>query len=384
MHTRISLPDVRLSAPEWRCDEVDLAPDDWRIDDGGAPLAKARIDADTGFMHLDGIAAAPGVYVYRNADGTTRRELVSADMLQAWASTAGHATLTLGHPPGGRVDSTTAKQHSIGEVRTSSYAPGAGVRVSAIARDEAAIQRIKGGWRALSFGYSVRMDWTPGVHPRFGAYDGVQHRDPANHLASCKAGRGGPTCRVRVDSGDDTTTDTTGAGMTLEQLQAVLIAEGLRADSVSEARASIQTLKADATSRNDAADAATTRADAAEGQLVTARQVLGLNDGVAITAESAREAVNATVKRMDSYRKVAAVKGITLPADADAATLRATIAKGLGADAETLACPIRSDAHIRALGTVTNVGRMTVDPAPNSRGARVDSTPDGGSVVVGI
>lgn len=57
-------------------------------------------------------------------------------------------------------------------------------------------QQINGGKVELSAGYGCKYEFTPGVHPVYGAYDVVQRNIRGNHLASVDEGRMGPQVAV--------------------------------------------------------------------------------------------------------------------------------------------------------------------------------------------
>ena len=171
-----------------------------------------RLDADLstpvegpgGSLFLEGFAARPGIYLYRNEDGSVRRELVPRSRL--WDSNAimslGRAPLTLEHPPEFVTDSNVQK-YAHGDVGEEIVeGPGGFVRVRMAVRTREAKDAISSGKVQLSPGYIAEIDPTPGVDPEFGEYDAVQVSRVYNHLAIVDQARGGADCRVRVDSLD--------------------------------------------------------------------------------------------------------------------------------------------------------------------------------------
>lgn len=159
-----------------------------------------------------GVVARPGIYLYLNADGTTRRELVPRETLaaihkdgSAGALTLARAPVTLQHPPE-MVTADNAAKYVIGDVDGEVAVDDTGLlRVKMAVRQRAAIDAIvNDGVFELSPGYWVEVDDTPGEDPEFGAYDSKQVSRKYNHLAIVDAARGGEVCRIQLDGADVT------------------------------------------------------------------------------------------------------------------------------------------------------------------------------------
>lgn len=190
-------------------------------------LAKP-VQGPGGSWLVTGIAARAGIYLYLNADGTTRRELVDEECLANPANgiaTLGRAPLTLQHPTV-LVDADNFDEYGVGDVDSQIYvAEGGYVTIKMAVRKATAQDALSQGTVELSPGYLVEVDDTPGEHPVYGAYDSRQVRRQYNHLAIVDAARGGPECRIALDGldvatseeiivepkTDDTTDDTTDA-----------------------------------------------------------------------------------------------------------------------------------------------------------------------------
>ena len=171
-----------------------------------------RLDADLsspvegpgGALFLEGYAARPGIYLYRNEDGSIRRELVPRNRLWDAKSimSLGRAPLTLEHPPVFVTDENIT-EYGVGDVGEEIMeGPGGYVRVRMAARTRAAKDAIASGKVQLSPGYIAEIDPTPGVDAEFGEYDAVQVSREYNHLAIVDQARGGADIRLRVDSLD--------------------------------------------------------------------------------------------------------------------------------------------------------------------------------------
>ena len=187
-------------------------------------------------MIADGFAARPGVYTYRNPDGSTRRELVEPVTLLR-SDTLRGKPVTLHHPAGQRVTPDNA-----GEVMTGSVSgvdidePTGMMRVELTVVRADAIAAIQAGTVELSPGYSVTLDNTPGTHATYGDYDAVQVARSYNHLAICDTARGGSRMRIRTDAAvelDDLFKDDKTMKLS-PALLLLLTALDVRADSIDE------------------------------------------------------------------------------------------------------------------------------------------------------
>lgn len=255
----------------YRTDEADPAQGDadtLRFDRGDLLRAQRR---DDGTLLVEGYAARPGVYIYRNADGSERRELVPRSTLEAFARTLARSPVTLHHPgreDGGRVTPDNYQRLAVGDVDGEVLIEDDGfVRVKVAIRRRDAIDAVQSKQiRELSPGYGVRLDSTPGTDPEFGAYDAIQVERFGNHLALVENARGGSGCHIRVDGAPKRPPEsaTTPGVPMLIKLAALLAAHGMsvRTDSEEAALADLEaglkaTKQAHDTARSDAADAAT-------------------------------------------------------------------------------------------------------------------------------
>jgi uncharacterized protein len=110
--------------------------------------------------------------------------------------------ITIDHP-GGPVDPSNWKNHSVGETGEDTVRDGEMVRVPMMLRDAEAIKLVQEGKRELSVGYGCDLRWGAGVTPDGQAYDATQYNIRGNHLAIVSHARGGPSLRI----GDTTMSD---------------------------------------------------------------------------------------------------------------------------------------------------------------------------------
>lgn len=161
------------------------------------------VRTDAGFLRADAYLTRTGVFEYRRADGTIRRELRlpeevfasrSLDSLQA-------APLTLEHPKVA-VTPDNVGDLGVGAVGTDVRQDGDFVRGTVMVMRADAIAKVDAGeMRELSCGYDCTLDETPGVY-QGERYDAIQRGVTYNHLAIVPAGRAGPEVRLHLDAAD--------------------------------------------------------------------------------------------------------------------------------------------------------------------------------------
>ncbi len=284
-----------------------------RFDRGGELLRVHRRKSD-GAILAEGVAVREGILIYRNADGTKTRELVTRQAVLDTARTIARAALTLNHPVEGFVTADNFEDLGVGDVdgetRVEEDQGGFARAIVKIAiRRKDAIEAFDEGVQQLSPGYVVEIDPTPGIDPRFGRYDVSQIHREGNHLAMVPRGRGGPEVSLRADSDDavhietvpipepETGNDTSNRkdNMDLDPtLVALLALLGTRADNAEQALTNggkiIAKLKADAAKAEDL-DKAEEERDKAKEDLHKAegeRDAANLKADGLETAEQAR------------------------------------------------------------------------------------------------
>lgn len=157
----------------------------------------------SGFLRCDSFPTRTGVLVYKNADGSERRELRHPDDVfneDSLASLAG-APVTEGHQ--GLVSPATVRSLRVGAVVGEPTRSGKMVRARLQIDDERLIKAVRDdkAYTELSCGYRCNYDPTPGVYEGQ-RYDGRQTGITYDHVALCKPGtaRAGAECAMRLDS----------------------------------------------------------------------------------------------------------------------------------------------------------------------------------------
>ena len=166
---------------------------------------------DEGYLFFEGRATRAGVFLYRNQDGTIRRELRPPEEVGRQDSLASLARkpVTDLHPDD-FVTAENADELAVGIVDPevvweADFADGY-VKVRGTVQRSSAVDSIDRGRVELSCGYTARIDFTPGVWTDAQGveheYDSVQRDIEYNHLALVDRGRAGSLARLRADADD--------------------------------------------------------------------------------------------------------------------------------------------------------------------------------------
>jgi hypothetical protein len=175
----------------------------YRYDAG--QLGKARLD-HTGNLIVNGTLTRTGVFEYRRADGSVRRELRHPDEVFSEASleSAVQAPVTLGHPPK-PVTPDTFRNYAVGNTGDTVKTDGQTLSAMLTIRDAGAIAAVlgKGGKpvRELSCGYTADVIEEPGSW-NGERYDLRQVNIRYNHVAIVQRGRAGRVARLHIDADD--------------------------------------------------------------------------------------------------------------------------------------------------------------------------------------
>jgi hypothetical protein len=182
-------------------------------------------DTDEGFLQGRAIVTSVGVFTYRNADGTTSRELrlpeevFNKDSLASMKGkpvandhpkeriTAENAKVyqvgSLGSNPSDWVDSYAALHGEAIPERGMSGSDGFHLSIDMTITDKDAIADVKAGKTALSMGYTCDIEPAqPGATWCGMSYDGIQRKIRYNHCAIVDVARAGDAARIRMDSAD--------------------------------------------------------------------------------------------------------------------------------------------------------------------------------------
>jgi len=234
---------LKVDSEEFDSEELDFVMDiqDAQVQRYDFAELQARVDAD-GFLYDTPIAGRVGIQEYRRADGVVVRELrLPEEVFHPDAlSSAKGKPITVDHPGEGRVNKKNAHRVTVGTIISEGKQDGDYVRNDIVIHSPDSI----GERRQLSYGYSARMDETPGEHPVYGRYDSIQRDIRINHLSVVKNARAGAIAKLNLDGNEDFSTPQEHAPMTVK----VKLDSGIEYDAVPEVAAELAKLRADASS----------------------------------------------------------------------------------------------------------------------------------------
>lgn len=156
---------------------------------------------EEGYLVDHPIVTTCGIFEYKNADGSIRRELRLPEFVFEEKSLESYKgkPIIITHEAG-EVNKDNVHQEQIGTIMSAGYRDGDNVRCEIIIHDTGALKRC--GLKELSLGYSLETDDTPGVW-QGEKYDCIQKNIEINHLALVGEARAGDSARLNIDSKDD-------------------------------------------------------------------------------------------------------------------------------------------------------------------------------------
>jgi hypothetical protein len=156
-----------------------------------------------GFIKGTARVTRTGIFTYRKADGTVRKELrhpndvFSLDSLSSMKM----IPITNLHPASKLITVDNAKELAIGYTGETVKPDGKFVTVPIAITTTDGIAAVEGGRKELSLGYEVELEETPGRYDGED-YDCVQKNITYNHLAIVDVGRAGQDVRLNLDAND--------------------------------------------------------------------------------------------------------------------------------------------------------------------------------------
>jgi hypothetical protein len=180
----------------------------YRLDLAAGEMSGARRTSIGGVIARANLTRT-GVFTYRNADGSTRRELRLPEEVFAPATLASfaHVPLTVGHPAKVTPDNwrSVAVGHVAGKPERNGKFASSDIHVEDAAAGRDA---VAGKIRELSCGYTCRLEPTKGVTDEGEEYDAIQRDIRGNHVALLPpgTGRAGSDVRLHLDATDGVST----------------------------------------------------------------------------------------------------------------------------------------------------------------------------------
>lgn len=331
-------------------------------------LTSAKVSPE-GWVLDKPVISRAGVFEYRRADGSVRREYRPPEEVFKPESMRGlrGIPVTDGHP--GRVDQDNPYA-VIGAVLSE------GERADSNLVAEIVIHNPKkmGAKRELSLGYNVDIEDSAGTTPDGKAYDVIQRNIRVNHLAVVERGRAG-NARLRLDADDATSfpTDNSDSKEPAEVSQNLNLVD-VRVDGLSykaspEVARHLEKLTADAA-------AASKRADGAEAERDTLKAAA---DKHKADIEKARADATEAVRARLTLEAEAKARGVEVKADqSDRQVREAVIAKLRGTD---MKFDGKSDDYVASMFdlAVADADASSGNARKQAEKARADSASNTGS-----
>ena len=156
---------------------------------------------DEGYLMDMPVVTTTGIFEYRNADGSVRRELRLPEHVFEPGSLASYKgkPIIITHNAG-IVDSSNVQREIIGTILSEGVQDGDSVKVQVCIHNTEAMKNS--GLKELSLGYALETDETPGIW-NGQPYDAIQKNIRINHLALVGTARAGETARLNIDSKDE-------------------------------------------------------------------------------------------------------------------------------------------------------------------------------------
>ena len=278
-----------------------------------------------GFIRDTPIVGRTGILVYRNADGTERREYrppEEAFKADSLASLMGKP-ITIGHKA--FVTAGNAAQVApVGSVLSAGRQDGDTIRADIV------IYNLDTSARELSCGYTLDLDETPGTTPEGEHYDAIQRNIVYNHLAICNHGRAG-VARLNMDGSqviDDE--DNSKEDKKMAEMTKIRLDSGIEYECAPEVKVEIEKMRKDSADMKKEADKLQAKFDALEAELKKEQE------GRKADAEKAKANFDEAIKARVGLLKVAEAHKI---ANADSMTdteIKTAVIKAVRGDAINL------------------------------------------------
>ena len=212
------------------------------------------VQTDEGFYNDSPVIGRTGILIYRNADGTERREYrppeeaFNDDSLKSIRG----KPVTLGHHGMVTADNI-GNAKAVGTVLSAARKDGNTIRADVV------IYNLDTTDRELSCGYTTELDETAGVTPEGEHYDAVQRNIRYNHLAIVTRGRAG-VARLNLD-GEQYIEESEDA------MEKIKLDSGLEYDAAPEVKLAFDSMKEKAEADKKAFDELQAKYDVASAEV---------------------------------------------------------------------------------------------------------------------
>ena len=279
---------------------------------------------DEGFIRDTPIVGRAGILVYRNADGTERREYrppEEAFKADSLASLMGKP-ITVGHKA--FVTAGNAAQVApVGSVLSAGRQDGNNIVADIV------VYNLDTDSRELSCGYTLTLDETPGTTPDGQRYDAVQRNIVYNHLAIVPQGRAG-VARLNMDGEQVIDDEEQKEDKKMAEMTKIRLDSGIEYECAPEVKVEIEKMRKDSADMKKEADKLQAKYDALEAELAKEKE------GRKADAEKAKANFDEAIKARVELLKVAEAHKV---ANADSMTdteIKTAVIKAVRGDAINL------------------------------------------------
>ena len=245
-----------------------------------------------GFIRDTPIVGRTGILVYRNADGTERREYrppEEAFKADSLASLMGKP-ITIGHKA--FVTAGNAAQVApVGSVLSAGRQDGNNIVADIV------IYNLDTDSRELSCGYTLDLDEKPGTTPDGQHYDAIQRNIVYNHLAIVPQGRAG-VARLNMD-GEQVLEEEQEEDKKMAEMTKVRLDSGIEYDCAPEVKVEIEKMRKDSAEAKKEFDKLQAKFDALDAELKKEQE------GRKADAEKAKANFDEAIKARVELLKVA-------------------------------------------------------------------------------
>lgn len=308
---------------------------------------RASVNED-GYLEDVPVVGRVGIQLYRNPDGSVRRELrppeevFNADSLASFKG----KPITLGHP--GAVNSRNSRKHQVGTMLDVGRKDGSNVAVPIIIHADEAISQAKSGRaRQLSLGYRLDLEERRGWFNRktqevvfredesekfpdgyisvdWEEFDAVQRNIRINHLALVSKARAGDVATLNLDGDEEITLDDDDNQPKGKTMQKLRLDNGLEYDASPEVVVAFNALKQDAEDANTKLSEAQTTISTITAERDTLKADAAEFEN---KLKQAREDAQKTIKARTELEAKAEKHGIKCDGLDDIAVKKAVVAK---------------------------------------------------------
>lgn len=245
-----------------------------------------------GFIRDTPIVGRTGILLYRNADGSERREYrppEEAFKADSLASLMGKP-ITIGHKA--FVTAGNAAQVApVGSVLSEGRQDGNNIVADIV------VYNLDTDSRELSCGYTLTLDETPGTTPDGQRYDAVQRNIVYNHLAIVPQGRAG-VARLNMD-GEQVIDEEQKEDNKMAEMTKIRLDSGIEYECAPEVKVEIEKMRKDSADAKKEADKLQAKYDALEAELTKEKE------GRKADAEKAKANFDEAIKARVELLKVA-------------------------------------------------------------------------------